>query len=119
MPAANFWQALSDTISRAVNLRVVTVIGDAQVQGALENLQITAPNATGTSLVTDIDLVQGDITTVVSQPLLGPDYADLRNMHQAAVAQAQAIVKSNVDIMVSIVKEIGDQLHQLPPPSHP
>jgi hypothetical protein len=35
---SHFWQALSDTIHRSVNLRIVTVVGDAQVQGTLEAL---------------------------------------------------------------------------------
>jgi hypothetical protein len=45
MAASHFWQALSDTIHRAVNLRIVTVVGDAQVQGALEKLQFNVPAA--------------------------------------------------------------------------
>ena len=36
MAESHFWQALSDTIHRSVNLRIVTLVGDAQVQGTLE-----------------------------------------------------------------------------------
>jgi hypothetical protein len=34
MAESDFWQALSDTIHRAVNLRVVTLVGDAVVTGS-------------------------------------------------------------------------------------
>jgi hypothetical protein len=114
---SHLWQALSDTIQRAVNLRIVTLVGDAQVQGALENLQVSAPPATARSLITDINLVAGDITTLASEQLLGPDHAEIRAMHQAAVIQAQQIVARNAEILVTIAKEIGEQLHLLPPPS--
>src|SRR5215475_5886830 len=98
MAESHFWQALSDTIHRAVNLRIVTLVGDAQVQGTLEALQVSAPAvAAGT-------LVAGDITNIVSEKLLGPDHAELRAGHQAAVTQAQQIIQRNAEILISIAK---------------
>src|SRR5215475_287786 len=106
MADTHFWQALSDTIQRAVNLRIITVVGDAQVKGSLEALEVTAPGLTsGTSaMVTDINLVGGDVTTMISEKLLGADQAELRATHQAAVTQAQQIVQRNAEILVSIAK---------------
>jgi len=115
--ADTFWQALSNTIQRAVNLRVVTLVGDAQVQGNLEALRISAPATTSASLVTDINVIGGDITTILSDKLLGQDYAGLRELHAASVTQAQEIIARNVTILVTIAKEIGNQLESLPPPS--
>ena len=112
-----FWQALSDTIHRAVNLRVVTLLGDAQVQGTLEDLRIGAPAATSASLVTDINVVAGDITTIVSERLATPEFAELRNGHAASVKQAQDIIERNINILVTVAKEIGGQLGALPAPS--
>jgi hypothetical protein len=117
MAESHFWQALSDTIHRAVNLRIVTLVGDAQVQGTLEALQVAAPAVSSGTLVTDINLVAGDITNIVSEKLLGPDHADLRAGHQAAVTQAQQIIARNAEILISIAKEIGNQLGSLPAPS--
>ena len=116
---SHFWQALSDTIQRVVNLRIVTIIGDAQVSGALEAMQVSAPASPAGTLVTDINLAAGDITTIISEKLLGQEDADLRAMHQAAVTQAQQIVSRNIDILISIVKEIGDQIKALPDPTAP
>ena len=118
MAESHFWQALSDTIHRAVNLRVITMVGDAKVQGELEALQVSAPQASST-MVTDINLVAGDVTTMISEKLLGADQAELRAAHQAAVTQAQEIVSRNAQILVSIAKEIGNQLGALPAPSSP
>ena len=119
MSESHFWQALSDTIHRAVNLRIVTLVGEAQVQGTLEALQVSAPAVSSGTLVTDINLVAGDITNIVSEKLLGTDHAELRAGHQAAVAQAQQIIARNAEILISIAKEIGNQLSSLPPPSSP
>jgi hypothetical protein len=117
MAEADLWQALSDTIQRAVNLRIVTLLGDAVVSGTLERMQVAAPTAPAGSLVTDINLAAGDITRIVSSRLLGAEYADLRTAHEQAVAQAQAIVERNAKILVAIVKEIGQDLGALPAPT--
>jgi hypothetical protein len=117
MADTHFWQALSDTIYRAVNLRVITLVGDAQVQGTLERLQVTAPIVNSGTLVTDINIVGGDITTIISEKFLGADHADLRAGHQASVTQAQDIVARNIAVLVSVAKEIANQLGSLPPPS--
>jgi hypothetical protein len=117
MAESDFWQALSDTIHRSVNLRIVTLVGDAIVTGTLERLEIAAPAAAGGVLVTDINFVGGDITRIVSEKLLGADFADLRNAHQESVTQAQDIVERNVKILVTIAKEIGQQLGSLPAPT--
>lgn len=117
MAEADLWQALSDTIQRAVNLRIVTLVGDAAVSGTLERMQVSAPTSSAGSLVTDINLAAGDITRIVSSRLLGAEYTDLRAQHEQAVAQAQAIVERNAKILVAIVKEIGQDLGALPAPS--
>src|SRR5271166_4239342 len=110
MAASDFWQTLSDTIHRAVNLRIVTVVGDATVKGTLERMEVDMPAASAWSLVTDINLAGGDITRIVSDKLLGSEYIDLRNAHEAAVKQAQEIVERNVGILISVAKELGEQL---------
>ena len=117
MAESDFWQTLSNTIHRAVNLRVVTMVGDAAVQGTLERLEVGAPATSAGSLVTDINLVGGDITRIVSDKLLGTEHAELRNAQEAAVKQAQDIVARNVNILVSVAKEIGGQLGALPAPT--
>jgi hypothetical protein len=117
MAASEFWQTLSDTIHRAVNLRVVTVVGDAAVKGTLERVEVDMPPASAWTLVTDIDLAGGDITRIVSDKLLGTEFADLRNAHEAAVKQAQEIVERNVGILISAAKELGEQLNLLPAPT--
>jgi hypothetical protein len=117
MAESDLWQALSDTINRAVNLRIVTLLGDPVVTGTLERLAVASPSALSGAVVTDINLVGGDITRIMSEKLLGPEYADLRSAHQDSVKQAQDIVARNVQILTSIIKELGDQLHLLPGPS--
>jgi hypothetical protein len=111
------WQAISDTIDRAVNLRIVTLVGEASITGPCDDMKIDTPKAPVGSLVTDINLVGGDITNMVSEKLLGVEYATVRTSHQESVKQAQEILARNVNILVSIVKEIGEHLGALPPPN--
>jgi hypothetical protein len=92
------------------------VVGDATITGSLEQLTVGAPASVGVSLVTDINLVGGDITNIVSEKLLGPDSTELRNAHQAAVNHAQEIIERNVKMLVDTAKELGEQLGALPPP---
>lgn len=117
MAQSDFWQTLSNTIHRAVNLRIVTLVGDAVVSGDLDQLQVGAPAAPQGALVTDINLVGGDITRIVSEKLLGADYADLRAAHQESVKQAQDIIERNVNILITVFKEIRGELDSLPAPS--
>ena len=117
MAETDFWQALSDTIRRAVNLRIVTLVGDSVVSGTLERMEVAMPATPADALITDINLVGGDITQIVSGKLLGADYADLRAAHAASVKQAQEIVARNVEIFTKLATELGDQLNQLPPPA--
>jgi hypothetical protein len=111
------WQTISDTIDRAVNLRIVTLVGEASITGPCEDMKIDTPKSPVGSLVTDINLIGGDITNMVSEKLLGAEYASVRTAHQEAVKQAQDIIARNVNILVSIVKEIGDHLGALPSPN--
>ena len=94
MAETDFWQTLSNTIHRAINLRVTTMIGDVVVKGPLDHLEVDAPTTPSSCLVTDINLVGGDITRVISEKLLGAEYADLRSAHRTQCEQAQDIESS-------------------------
>jgi hypothetical protein len=119
MANSTLLQALSDSIHRAVNLRIITLVGDAQVTGALDQLVVAAPTTNGGSFVTDINIVGGDITYMVSDKLLGPEHASLQQSHAAAVTQAQQIVERNINILLAVAKQIGEDLGALPEPQKP
>ena len=85
------WQTISDTIDRAVNLRIVTLVGEASITGSCEDMKIDTPTATVGSLVTDINLVGGDITNMVSEKLLGAEYANVRASHQESHSRGGSI----------------------------
>ena len=119
MANSTLLQALSDSIHRAVNLRIITLVGDAQVTGSLDRLAVAAPPTNTGSLVTDINIVGGDITYMVSDRLLGPEHASLQQSHAAAVAQAQQIVERNINVLLTVAKQIGEDLGALPAPQNP
>lgn len=107
-------QVLSDLISSAVNLRVATIVGDVTVSGAIQDMTVTVPTV-AKSIVTNIDLVRGDITTVVSPDLLDAAHQSLVERHYAAVDAAQKNVKDNVAAFFSLIGNLRDSL--LPAPT--
>lgn len=105
----NVLEHLSAAITGAMNLRIITEVGDAAVTGSLENPSVAMPS-TGSTIVTNIDLAQGDITTVTSPALHDPAYADIHTLHAQMVTQAQAIVERNIALLKDVVASFGKDL---------
>jgi hypothetical protein len=105
----NVLDALGATIRSAINLRVITLVGDAPITGSVESPNVSMP-AQAVSMVTNINLVEGDVSTLVSQAFLGGQYAELRTLHAAMTEQAQKIIERNVAILQAIVKTVEGDL---------
>lgn len=102
----NILDTVGAMVQGAVNLKVVTLVGDAGISGEVESPTVDMPK-TGLSMVTNINLVAGDITSSTSPDLLAANYADVRSLHAEMVAKAQDMVDRNVDILVKIFKTFG------------
>ncbi|NYZ14978.1 hypothetical protein HL658_20725 [Azospirillum sp. RWY-5-1] len=112
----NILETLGTAVQGAMNLRVITLVGDAAVTGKVESPTVEMP-AAGPAMVTNINLAGGDISTIMSQPFVDAGYADLRTLHNDMVAKAQSVVERNV----TMLKDLADWLagKDLPtPPSN-
>lgn len=109
----NVLEHLSAAVQGAMNLRIITQVGDAKIGGDLAAPTVSLPGD-GTSIVTNIDLAQGDITTVTSPALRDASYADVHTLHGQMVVQAQAIVERNIAILKDIIASVGKDLPDAP-----
>ncbi len=105
----NVLEALSATVQSAINLRVITLVGDAPITGSIENPRVAMPGQ-AVSMVTNINLVEGDVSTLVSQAFLGSEYAELRTLHAAVTEQAHKIIERNIEILQAILKSVEGNL---------
>lgn len=107
-------EALSATIRSAINLRVITLVGDAPVTGSIDNPQVAMP-AKSVSMVTNINLIEGDVSTVLSEPFLGSDYAELRQLHGTMVDKGHAIIERNVAVLRELLADLAGKTLPEPP----
>jgi hypothetical protein len=98
-----------NTLQRRFNEEVAVSLPERILQ-ALENLvtlRITTTVVAGTdekSIVTDIDLLQGDITTIFAKEFVdGGPYESLRAFHQEREKQGNEIIQGNVEALKSLL----------------
>ena len=114
----NIWDKLLSGIQSAIELRVVTYVGDVDIKGELKNPTMTFPQgaeAKGKTLATSINMVQGDISTAIPEPYWAPEQEVVRNYHQAQVEQANKIVERNVRLFVELANELRGELTRVKP----
>jgi hypothetical protein len=87
-------QMLLDAVGSAVHLKVVTQVDELAIS-------------------TNINLVEGDITSVVPAKFWAPDQQIVRDFHQAQVEQAKAIVDRNLRLIGELGKQIADGITEL------
>lgn len=99
-------------VRSAVQLKVITQVGDVAVSGTLDEYTVRfEPN--GNAIATSINLVEGDITSVVPDKFWAPDQQIVRDFHQAQVEQAKAIVERNLRMIGEFGKRIADAITEL------
>lgn len=94
----------------AANLQVVTAVGTPGLSGRLDAPDVALPAQPEHCIVTNINLVAGDVALVVSPGFLKGDPAldAVRADHAAMVTAAQASVATNVAALVSLAERLGD-----------
>lgn len=94
----------------AANLQVVTAVGAPTLTGALASPTVALPPQPEHCIVTNINLVDGDVTVVVSPGFMTEDaaLAKVRADHAATVTAAQAAVAANLTALLALVKQLGD-----------
>lgn len=102
-------EALARAARSAVNLRVITLVGDTSPTGSLDSPRVDLPAAQA-AVVTNINLLGGDIVTCVSPAMVNGDLAELRAFHDGMVAKAEGIVERNVRLLRELIDAGFDRL---------
>ena len=95
--AREFLQNLEHALGELVTLKVVTLIGEAEVTGAGTKVGVAiAAGRNPEAASTEIDLLTGDITNVFSSGFAALANGEMRNFHQSQVEKSQSIVAGNL-----------------------
>jgi len=100
------WEKLLKGISSAVELRIVTIVGDLPLTGDFCRPEVTIQPNTSNAIVTSINLIEGDITSAAPESMWSPDRAVVREFHQAQIDRGGEIVERNI----RLVSELGSAL---------
>lgn len=107
--AMDLKQQLSDIIKNAANLTVITAVGDAQLGGTIENPTAVLP-AGSKSLVTNMNILTGDITSVYSESLAADPNGAIGKVHDAMIARANDTIERNVALIRQLIEKFGNVL---------
>lgn len=112
-------KSLSDKLlaamGAAVELRVITFVDDVTISGTLADPKIDFGDKpkVGNVIATSINLVQGDVTSVVPERLWAADKQVIRDFHQAQVDQAKAIVERNLQLIAELGERVVKAVSEL------
>ena len=108
-----FIRKLENSLNQLVTLNIVTAGGAAKVDiksdesgGAATKIEVSDG---GTKVIwTSINLVQGDITTVVDPEFQGDAGRELREFHKSRESQGLEIIHRNISALKELVALLGD-----------
>jgi hypothetical protein len=102
---------IQKALGSLVTLRITTVVGPINVTVDNNTLQTSIPSGTKTQAIqSTINLLEGDITTVLDPAYVSGDLTALRTFHENQVVKGHDIVVNNFNALVSLAKQIGDDL---------
>jgi|SRR3954452_2960409 len=103
-----FWKKVEHAVGDLLEVKVVTAVGNVDVTmattGDSTSTKVATPEKLNNAIVTIVKLLDGDVTTVIAEDLVGN--ADLRALHTAQVAASLAVLPANLRELVEIGTKI-------------
>jgi hypothetical protein len=99
-----FIAKVEHALEELVTLNIVTAVGEAQIESSGTPSRKITMSGKSKVIWTSIDLLQGDITTVIHPELQGDAGKDLREFHKGRELQGIAIIKENIAALRDIMK---------------
>ncbi len=89
-----------------VHLRIITAVGEfsATHDPSTGKWEIQPGAGNNSAIMTDIDLVQGDIINLVPQALVSDSNAAVREFHSIQVEKAEGIVRANLAALKGMIE---------------
>ncbi len=105
-----FLDDLANKAENIANLQIKTIIGEATFDPNDESGKYTL-NDNAQTMYTSIDLLQGDITSIIPESFLSDKLANIRQYHQSREEMGRQIIKDNIECLkelAELVKSLGD-----------
>ena len=108
--ANTFLEKLVVAAENLINLKIVTIVGDAKISGTLERpkVEFSSDDAESDKVViaTNINIVDSDITTVIPEKYENDVGGVIMKFHTEKVAQANEGMDQRIEFIKSLVKDI-------------
>ncbi len=98
-------EKIKQALEKLMTLDIRTIVGESITDPHSGKL-MPAPGAK--MLVSQINLVEGDITTAFTEDFLAPPLAEIREFHSAREQQGHEIIQGNIRALQEMVKLIAD-----------
>lgn len=102
-------KTILDALDKLVSLEIVTSVGDVKYKN---NKFEIAFDANPKVLYSKIDLLQGDITTVMNKDYVSGDYQALRTFHEEQITRGQDIIKQNIEAAKALASALKKELKE-------
>jgi hypothetical protein len=113
------WEDLQKKFLKAanevVNLRITTTVGDVAMVKSEEGAEYQPKISNSASLYTVVNILQGDMETIIDQSLLSDKFDVIRELHKDREAHAHSIIKANMETLTELAKTVLDFLNENPP----
>ena len=114
--------SLLDNLMKAaenlIHLQIVTVVGDVELSGDVDHPQVKFPentNAPDTVIVTNINLLDSDITSVIPPKYENNIDGSIMKYHAEQVAQANESMDKKLKLIQSLITDIVPKFKTNPP----
>lgn len=108
--ADTFLEKVVVAAENLINLKIVTVVGDATLSGTLERpkVELSSDNSEGDQIViaTNINIIDSDITTVIPEKYENELGSAIMKYHTEKVTQANESMNQRIEFIKSLVKDI-------------
>ena len=105
-----FLEKLVVAAENLINLKIVTIVGDAKLSGTLERpiIELSSDDSESQSIViaTNINIVDSDITTVIPKKYENDIGGAIMKYHTEKVSQANESMDQRIEFIKSLVKDI-------------
>jgi hypothetical protein len=106
--AEGFLDKVEHALADLTEIMVVTAVGDVKVtiQSSARSSETTIDKTTivGNSIVTIVKLLDGDVTTVIAEPLRAD--AELRALHTTQVTESLKVIPEHLRSLVEMAREL-------------
>ncbi len=97
----NLSQAIVNGINDLKTLEIKTIVGNFTWDDTTKKITYDAGQAK--VIISQIDLLQGDVTTAFSPDFLQPPYDEVRKYHAEREKQGHDIIKANIAALQELV----------------